>query len=376
LSGVCRAGGGHVRSAARHGRVAIHGRSCERHLHAVSCPERAAADPAFLPYLAGLPAACLFTAMVRIESLRTFRGHDRRPLRVRHRGEQRPEKLAGIRIQVETGRSIHPPATGRASSTPAGLADVVRRPQPVFRGAMAEKPAAAPAGGVPAGGCAVPRRSLPRCPTCLYQAEGLPLSLYGSGHQAGRRRMVAEERDRGKRADDAQEIIDMRTDDRIRRLIAREAARIMYEEGAGEYRDAKRKAAKRFGPEKALSLGSHLPTNAEIHEEFAKLLSANEEDQLPERLPRLRLAALAYLELFSEFSPYLVGSVLSGAVTSQSDIDIHLFADSIEEVENLLDGRGIGFDTETVAIRKGGKITDYTHIYLDDDGVVVECSVY
>ena len=168
----------------------------------------------------------------------------------------------------------------------------------------------------------------------------------------------------------------MRKPDKIRDLIACEAARLMYEDGVREYRDAKRKAAKRFGPEKTLSLGSHLPTNAQIHEEFARLLSAREEDLLPERLLRLRLAALAYLELFAEFSPYLVGSVLSGAVTSQSDIDLHLFAPSIEEVENLLERHGIGFETETVAIRKGGKITDYTHIYLEDAGVVIECSVY
>jgi len=168
----------------------------------------------------------------------------------------------------------------------------------------------------------------------------------------------------------------MRKVDKIRDLIACEAARLMYEDGVREYRDAKRKAAKRFGPEKALSLGSHLPTNAEIHEEFARLLSAQEEDLLPDRLLRLRLAALAYLELFAEFSPYLVGSVLSGAVTSQSDIDIHLFAASVEEVESLLERHEISFETETVAIRKGGKITDYTHIYLDEDGVVIECSVY
>ena len=168
----------------------------------------------------------------------------------------------------------------------------------------------------------------------------------------------------------------MRQPDKIRDLIACEAARLMYEDGVREYRDAKRKAAKRFGPEKALSLGSHLPTNAEIHEEFARLLSEKEEGLVPERLLRLRLAALSYLELFAEFSPYLVGSVLSGAVTSQSDIDIHLFADSIEEVEHLLDRRGVDFETETVPIRKGGKITDYTHIYLEDDGVVIECSVY
>ena len=168
----------------------------------------------------------------------------------------------------------------------------------------------------------------------------------------------------------------MRKPDKIRDLIACEAARLMYEDGVREYRDAKRKAAKRFGPEKALSLGSHLPTNAEIHEEFARLLATREEDLLPERLLRLRLAALRYLELFAGFSPYLVGSVLSGAVTSQSDIDIHLFADSVEEVENLLEGHGIGFETEIVPIRKGGKITDYTHIYLEDAGVVIECSVY
>ena len=171
-------------------------------------------------------------------------------------------------------------------------------------------------------------------------------------------------------------LVIMRKDDKIRGLIACEAARLMYEDGVREYRDAKRKAAKRFGPEKALSLGSHLPSNAEIHEELARLIASNEEDLLPERLLRLRLTALAYLELFSDFSPYLVGSVLSGAVTEKSDIDIHLFSESIETVEDLLRGRGIEFETETVPIRKGGVIRDYTHIYLEDDGTVIECSVY
>ena len=150
----------------------------------------------------------------------------------------------------------------------------------------------------------------------------------------------------------------------------------MYEEGVREYRDAKRKAAKRFGPEKALSLGSHLPTNAEIHDELAKLIATQEEDVLPERLLRLRLSALSWLDLLADFSPYLVGSVLSGTVTDRSDIDIHLFSDSVEEVEQLLSERGMAFETETVPIRKGGVIKDYTHIYLEDDGVVIECSVY
>ena len=47
--------------------------------------------------------------------------------------------------------------------------------------------------------------------------------------------------------------------DRILLLIAREAARLMSEDGVREYRDAKRKAAHRFGPAKGLALGNRLP---------------------------------------------------------------------------------------------------------------------
>lgn len=168
----------------------------------------------------------------------------------------------------------------------------------------------------------------------------------------------------------------MRTEDRIRRLIAQEAARIMYEEGVSEYRDAKRKAARRFGSEKALSLGSHLPSNAEIHGELQRLIGIYEEKVLPERLLRLRLGALRLMEMLAPFHPYLIGSVLSGAVTEKSDIDLHLFADSCEEVEEFLRREEIPFDQEVVTIRHGGEFFDYPHIYLEDEGTVVECTVY
>jgi len=168
----------------------------------------------------------------------------------------------------------------------------------------------------------------------------------------------------------------MNRDDKIRRSIAREAARLMYEEGVREYRDAKRKAAKAFGPEKALSLGSHLPSNAEIHEQLAILVRMHEGDAQPERLRRMRLAALSWLELFEPFRPYLVGSVLTGTVREESDIDLHLFADSPEEVERFLDERDIPYDPETVSIRYGSEIHDYFHLYLEEDGIVIDCTVY
>ncbi|MGA7827205.1 MAG: nucleotidyltransferase domain-containing protein [Geobacteraceae bacterium] len=168
----------------------------------------------------------------------------------------------------------------------------------------------------------------------------------------------------------------MKREDKIRLSIAREAARIMYEDGVKEYRDAKRKAAKPFGPEKSLSLGSHLPSNAEIHEELSRLVRMNEGDVQPERLLRMRLQALFWLELFAPFRPYLVGSVLTGTVRERSDIDLHLFADSSEEVERFLDEREIPYDAETVSIRHGSDYLEYQHLYLDDEGTVVECTVY
>jgi hypothetical protein len=168
----------------------------------------------------------------------------------------------------------------------------------------------------------------------------------------------------------------MRKEDKMRRLIAQEAARIMYQEGVREYRDAKRKAARQFGVEKALSLGSHLPSNAEIHGELQRLIGLFEEKAQPERLLRLRLLALRQMEILAPFQPYLVGSVLSGAVTARSDIDLHLFAESCEEVEQLLNQEGIAYELEVVTIRRGGEFFEYPHVYLDADGVVVECTVY
>jgi hypothetical protein len=168
----------------------------------------------------------------------------------------------------------------------------------------------------------------------------------------------------------------MKREDRIRHLIAQEAARLMYEEGVREYRDAKRKAAKQFGAEKTLALGSHLPSNAEIHAELERLIGVYEGDVLPARLLHMRLLALRCMEMLAPFRPYLVGSVLSGAITEGSDIDIHLFADSAEEVEEFLREREIPFDSETVTVRRGGEFLEYPHIYLEDEEVEIECSVY
>jgi hypothetical protein len=63
-------------------------------------------------------------------------------------------------------------------------------------------------------------------------------------------------------------------------------------------------------------------------------------------------------------------------VTERSDIYLHLFADSPEEVEDFLRARGIPFADEVVTIRHGGEFYDYPHLYLEEDGTEVECTIY
>lgn len=164
--------------------------------------------------------------------------------------------------------------------------------------------------------------------------------------------------------------------DWIRQLIAQEAARLMYDERVSEYRDAKRKAARRFGSVNRISLGSHLPSNAEIHRELQRLITVHEEKTHPERLHQMRCTALRWMETLAPFRPYLVGSVLTEAVTAASDIDLHLFADSCEEVEVYLSSRNIAYESDIVTIRRGGIFIDYSHVYLKEHEVIIECTVY
>jgi hypothetical protein len=86
--------------------------------------------------------------------------------------------------------------------------------------------------------------------------------------------------------------------------------------------------------------------------------------------------ALKQMETLEPFRPYLVGSVLNGAVTERSDIDLHLFAQSCEQVEEYLNAKGIPFEQEVVTVRHGGEFFEYPHIYLEENGVVIECTVY
>ena len=127
----------------------------------------------------------------------------------------------------------------------------------------------------------------------------------------------------------------------LRRTIAGVAARLMAEEGIGDYGMAKRKAARSMGATE----GEVLPTNEEIETELRAWQSLYQEDEQRERIHDLRTTALEVMQLLGDFHPYLTGGALDGTAGRYSAVEIDLYADSSKDVEIALLSNGISYDT-------------------------------
>ncbi len=62
----------------------------------------------------------------------------------------------------------------------------------------------------------------------------------------------------------------------------------------------------------------------------------------------------------------MIGSTLTGHVRRGSDIDIHVFSDSLEAISLTLDEQMLFYDVERKRVRKDGQERIYTHIHLRD----------
>lgn len=126
----------------------------------------------------------------------------------------------------------------------------------------------------------------------------------------------------------------------LRRTIAAAAARLMAEEGIGDYGSAKRKAARNLGAAES----DALPTNEEVEAELRVWQSLYQEDEQRERVHDLRATALEVMQQLAEFNPYLTGAALDGTAGRYSAVEIELFADSSKDVEIALLSHGISYD--------------------------------
>src|SRR5438067_5726971 len=149
---------------------------------------------------------------------------------------------------------------------------------------------------------------------------------------------------------------------KLRQAIALEAARLMYELVESEYFTAKRKAAKRLcrrgvKPE-------DLPSNAEIRDQIQVFARIHERDKRTEHLREMRLQALRLMRLLRAYRPRLIGSVMTGHVRKGSDIDVHVFSDSVGLVTDLLEQEGYQFDVERKQVVKHGEARVFTHVHV------------
>lgn len=162
-----------------------------------------------------------------------------------------------------------------------------------------------------------------------------------------------------------------------RYLIAREAARLMYEEQVGEYFTAKKMAAKRlFGSSRQMAFNPKmLPSNGEIQQLLHGYADLHEGADRQYRLREMRQLALLLMQELAPFHPRLIGSVSTGQIRQGSDIDLHIFADSVEEVDLFLQQQGYEYELKQVDIQKNSSIQRYNHFYLSL-AYPVELSLY
>jgi len=134
--------------------------------------------------------------------------------------------------------------------------------------------------------------------------------------------------------------------------VANEAARIMVDQGILDLRVASRKAAARLG----ITDRRIVPEQKAIEQALLDYQRLFRGDQHPKQLRRLRKEALRAMEAFRKFDPRLVGSVLSGTAVSTSPVEIHLFADSAEEIAFHLMNQGIPWeDGHTTSVLADGQ---------------------
>src|SRR5947208_2710018 len=152
--------------------------------------------------------------------------------------------------------------------------------------------------------------------------------------------------------------------DKLRRQIALDAARLMYERVESEYYTAKRKAAKQLCRKGVKP--EDLPSNAEIREQIQHFARIHEGDRRTENLRAMRLEALRLMRLLRAFRPRLIGSVMTGHVRKGSDIDIHVFTDAVGLLTDILEREGFQFDVERKQIVKFEEARVFTHIHIHD----------
>lgn len=150
---------------------------------------------------------------------------------------------------------------------------------------------------------------------------------------------------------------------KLRKTIAIEAAKLIYNQQEKEYFTAKRKAARKLRLDYKYN-PSDLPSNKEIRDEVLKIAQLYEGENRYTKLKDMRLYAYWIMNELKSFSPNLIGSTLTGHIHKSSDIDIHVFSHSVSSVTHTLDNNALIYEVEKKRVVKYEKERIFTHIHI------------
>jgi acylphosphatase len=164
-----------------------------------------------------------------------------------------------------------------------------------------------------------------------------------------------------------------RVGQQTRLRIASEAARILAEEGVVDYQLAKRKAAERLG----MDGRTNLPTNEEIEHALREHLLLFQRQKLAQRVADHRRVASDAMKFLDAYQPRAVGTVLSGTITEYNDIQIHVCADTPEQIAVALMEHEIPYEQKHRRFRYGGDRYQETPVYrFTAENINIELAIF
>ncbi len=147
----------------------------------------------------------------------------------------------------------------------------------------------------------------------------------------------------------------------------------MSEHGIQDYGTAKRKAAERLG----ISADGVLPRNTEVEASLAEYQRLFAADTHAASLSAQRRAALQAMRALAQFSPRLVGPVLSGTATAHADIQLHVFADNPDAVAISLLDRGVTHEAGEHRLRLDAeRLASFPSVRFQIEAQVIDATVF
>lgn len=128
----------------------------------------------------------------------------------------------------------------------------------------------------------------------------------------------------------------------LRGEIAYRAARLIAEDGITSFAAAKQKAARQMG----ITEQGLLPGNHEIDDALRAYQSIFQGNTQPQECRVLRQISVDVMRWLDRFSPWLVGTVLSGTANSFSQIELEIVGDDeAKHLEMFFFNEGVPFET-------------------------------